>query len=86
MIKITKPNKEEEYAHSFEDYYAFIDDADNFAIIGTDDTVIILTSDVFAQYNYSDYITIEGFCSNMLGTKLVKAFDIDDFDIEIKIK
>lgn len=86
MIKITGINKEGKCDHSFEEYYAFIDDEDDFFIIGQYDTVIMLTSDTFAQYNYSDYTTIENFCSHELGTKLVKAFTMEDFDIEVKIK
>ena len=85
MIKVTG-NKEENCEHRFGDYFAFIDDDDDFFIIGRDDTVIMLTSDTFAQFNYSDYTTIENFCSHELGTKLVKAFTMEDFDIKIKIK
>ena len=86
MIKITGIDKKEKCYHSFGEYYAFIDDQDDFFIVGRDDTVIMLTSDTFMQYNYSDCDTIETFCSNELGTKLVKGFDMEDFDIEIKIK
>ena len=86
MIKITNTNEEKKGEHSFGDYYAFVDDQDDFFIIGRDDTVIMLTSDTFEQFNYSGYATIEDFCSDTLDSKLVKAFGIDDFDIEVKIK
>ena len=46
----------------------------------------MLTSDTFEQFNQSGYATIEDFCSDTLDSNLVKAFDIDDFDIEVKIK
>lgn len=84
-IKITGI-KEENHYHFFREYYAFIDSENDFFIIGRDKTVIMMTSDSFSEYDYSDYSNIENFLNYEFGTSLLKALKKDDFDIEVTIK
>lgn len=84
-IKITGI-KDGNPTHSFREYYAFVDSENDFFIIGRDKTVIMMTSDNFLEYDYSDYSNIESFLNYEFGTTLLKVLKMNDFDIEVTIK
>lgn len=84
-VKITNFNANKNY-HHFASYYAFIDDENDFFIVGQGKTVIMITDECFSEYDYHDYATIEEFLQYEFGTSLVKPLKKDDFDIEITVK
>lgn len=84
-VKITNFDAHKDY-HYFSSYYGFIDDENDFFIMGSSKTVIMITDDAFSEYDTTDYATIEEFLRYEFGTNLVKPLKKDDFDIEIKIK
>ena len=84
-IKIKGITLDTEDKHNFCDHYAFIDSDGDFFII-CDDCHIVRMCEPFPEENISDWDSIEDFLEERYGTKLVKALDKKDFDIEITIK
>lgn len=84
-IKIKGITLDTEDKHGFWDHYAFVDSDGDFFIICEYEHVVRMCES-FPEENVSEYESIEDFLKERFGTKLVKALEKDDFDVEITVK
>ena len=86
MSIIVKGLETKKESNSISSGFVFVDSDNNVFIIGDEDTIINISSPMFAEYKGEEYESIEEFLEIEFDTQLVKILkNLSQFDIEIII-
>lgn len=86
MSTIVKGLETKKESHSISSNFVFIDSDHNVFIVGDENTIINISSPMFAEYKGEKYESIEEFLEIEFDTQLVKILkNLSQFDIEIII-
>ena len=87
MSTIVRGLEIQKESHLISNNFAFIDNDDNVFIVGDEDTIINISSPMFAEYKGKNYESIEEFLRIEFDTQLAKILkNLNQFDIEVIIK